>query len=561
MPPPNIPTVDPNSALGQRLLARQTAAPIPGLAFGGRDMGGRSSSDADVEAMIREQHLAALGAPPGGLLPGAVSPGASPAPSTPPGSGRDGEGRPPATPATLAAGQTLLAPVPTRDPFRLNDPGLGPVAGAAGVMPGQVIPFDHNDPRARNPFLYQDNGVWRSSLQRGEMGPGGFTPGFVNNGPGGTRVWADTPADFLIALQRNAAAQGVAPGQLAEQFLTGLNAGADRSFRAGAAAQQGGVNLATGLMQAEAQRDAARTSAEGAARSAAFGAIPGLATAAGSGTMPAALVQSLGDIINSGLMTTPGGPRPGAPGAAPAAPAGGAGVPAVGGGIGAPGAAGATPGAALAAQAAGADFLRPLQPLFGARNAAGVVQAPEGFNMASAVGQLLDRFHTATPDQRAAAVAAIERGDLGNPDQVLQAIGRQAGIATLRARGGLGPNQTGPGNALTMFGLGPNVPFFNSEAPKPHVVMGANGQPVLTLRANPQQNAVAASVSALTSAGVPYNQVVIPGFNPIDFARGDVNSIFGNRAGATPEADQRQGVSAMDLIRMTSRYRGAAGGR
>ena len=223
----------------------------------------------------------------------------------------------------------------------------------------------------------------------------------------------------------------------------------------------------------------------------------------------------------------------------------------------APGA--ATPGGnPFAAAAATGEAMRPLQAIFGARNAqTGVVTPPEGFNMDTAVGQLLDRFHAADPTGRAAMVAAIERGDLGNAQQLLTAIGRRGGIATLRARGGVGPNQTGPGNALSMFGLGPNMPFVNSEAPQPHVIMGPGGQPVMTLRANPNQNAIAASLSALGSAGVPYNQVVIPGFDPIDFSRGDVNSIFGNRAAGTPEADSRHGISAMDLIRMTQRYQSA----
>lgn len=548
MPPqqPFIPTIDPNSAIGRRLLERDRLAATPqGRVDALPSLDGMAdTNDPRFQAMLRQQ-TAALGPPPAALLPAApaaVAPAPSPAtPANP-------------TPDQLAAGQTPLAPVPVQDPFRLNDPGLGRVAGSAGVPPGDVIPYNPNDPRSRNPFLYQDGDVWRSSVQRGSMTGDGFTPGFVTNGLGGSQVWAQSPADFLIAMQQNARAQGVNPGQLAEQFLTGLNAGADRSGRAGVAAQQGNVNLATGRMQADAQRYGADRSADAAGRAAAFGAIPGFVAGLSAGNIPGPLAEMIGNHITTGLQ---GGPRPGS-----ATPFGGPMVPG-GPAPGAPGApaGGNAPGNPFASLAASGDALRPFQSIFGTRNPqTGMVARPEGFNMGTSVNTMLDRLHTATPEQRQAVMLAIERGDMGDPTELLTAIGRRGGVASLRAMGGATPGSPRAGNMLGMVGLGPNMPFLGSEAQRPHVIVGPNGQPAVTFRANPNQNAIAASLGVLGSAGVGPNQVLYPGFDPIDFSRSDVSSPF-NAPGSTQAVDQRHGLTAREFLQLSARARAAAGGR
>lgn len=555
---PRIPVIDPNSAIGRRLLAQQPQAPVaPGLARGAADLGGRDTADADIQQMLAQQHAAALGPPPPGILP--PSPAAPTFQAAPPPAGRGANPNP--SPADLASGNVPVAPVPTADPFRLHDPGLGRVAGADAVAPGEVIPFNPNDPRSRNPFLYQDGDTWRSSIQRGGMTADGFTPGFVTSGVGGAQTWAASPQDFLIAMQQNARAQGVNPGQLAEQFLGQLGATADRSGRAAVAAQGANVNLAGQRLQGDAQRDAARTAAEGQGRAAAFAAIPGFVAGLGAGTVPAPVADLMGGHITRAIQgggavpgfggpMGPGAPAlPGAPGVAPGGPAAPAG--------------GNAPVNPFAAAAASGEFLGPLRGVFGTRNPqTGAVVRPEGFNLDASVQQLLDRFTTGTPDQRAAAVAAVERGELGNPDEVLQAIGRRGAIATLRAQGGLPPGQSGLGNIIGSGSLADRalslvtdaVPTGNARAP--FVVQGPGGVPLMTFDQDPNQSVGSSAVGRLFSGGVGQNRVTIPGFNPILFDRTAVNGLT-NRAGATAVQDQRQGLSAQDFLRLTQRYQQA----
>lgn len=557
MPPQNLPVVDPNSELGRRLLGVQPRLSTPqARADALPDVGGMDTSDPAFQSLLRQQNAAALGSPPPGLLaaPGRRGEPGGPAPGT-----AFGNSAPlaSATPAELAAGNVAVAPVPTQDPFRLNDPGLGPTPGR---QDGDLFRYDTNDPRMRNPFMYDDGGTLRSSIQRGGMTADGFTPGFVNNGVGGSQAWASSAPDYLMAIQEAARARGVNPGQLADQFLGQLGSTADRSGRAAVGAQAANVNLAGSRLQADAQRYSADRSGEAQARAAALGAIPGFIAGLSGGNVPPPIAEMMGTNI---LQMLNGGPRaPGAaPGAGSAAPTtpGAPGVPAL------PGATGAAPGAnPFAAAAASGDFLRPLVPVFGSRNAAGVVTAPEGFNMDAAAQQLLDRFHTGTPEQRAAAVAAVERGDLGNPQQVQEAIARRAAISTLRANGGLAPGQSVVGNmigkgsladqALTFLNWGDSPVPANARAP--HVVVGPNGQPTLTFSEDPNQRAVAAGFGRLFSGGVGANQVTVPGFNPIPFDRTAVNGI-GSRAGSTPEQDQRLAAAAQDFLQRTQRYQNA----
>lgn len=553
---PNYPTLDPNSPLGRRMMAAQPQAPgVPGVVFGGGDLGGQSTADPSVQAILQQQNTAALGQVPPGLLPGGASERGTPVGPQPAAA---------QSPVQLAAGQTPLAPVQTQDPFRLYDPGLGPVAGAAAVAPGQVIPINQNDPRSRNPFMYQDGGTWRSSLQAGGMGANGFTPGFVSNGANGAQTWAGSPQDFLMALHQNAAANGVNPTVLAQQFLGQLNSGADLNAKAGLAAQKGGVDLATGRMQADAQRDSARLAAEGAGRAGAFAAIPGFMTALTAGNVPPGIAEMIGGHITNAMNGGAGGARPGGsatPFGGPMGPGGPSPGPTPGAAPAAPGLpSGGNPAAnPFAAAAAAGDAMRPLQALFGARNAAGVVTRPEGFNLGTATNAFLDRFASATPEQRQQMAVAAERGDLGDPTEVLNAIARRGAVATLRSHGGSAPGTSRVGNMLQ-----PLSGFLQPGAAPGRTNFTVNdqqtGNPLMTLRNDPNQSAIMAGAAQLMRLGVPYNQAAIPGYGNVGFDRGEVSGM-NNAANSTPELDRRHSASAMDFIRMTNKYRTAAGVR
>jgi hypothetical protein len=540
MPDPFYPTVDPNSDLGRRLAERELRLGTPqGRAGALPDVGGMDTESPQFQALLRAQVGPAAAAP--ALPPAPAAPAPAPAAAAGPNPFRDGTGQASPTPADLAAGNTALAPVPTLDPFRVLPARQ---SGDRTLADGTILPGDFFGPGMAG------------------MTNDGFQPGLQQIG--GMTTSASSPAEFLMGLQRQAQINGVSPNLTMESLLGGMNNSADRSGRAAVAAQAGTVNLATGRMSADAQQNAARTAAEASARAAAFSAIPGLAQ--GAATMPAALVQSLGDIIDRAVQPGggggyggpmgPGGPAPGpggtsapggAPGAAPGAPRPGG------------------PGAALAAAAAGGDFLRPLQATFGTRNAqTGVVQRPENFNPDAAARTFLDRFATGTPEQRQQAVLAIERGDLGDPTQVLESIARRGAVARLRGQGGVTPGRSGLTNLLRTSGLFRGLTGGDAtNAPRPHAVMGPDGRPVMEFRGNPNQNAAAHAFGALMSGGVGYNQAVIPGFNPIDFSQTDVNGpiVGAGRATGTPEVDQRHGLTAMDVIRMTQRYRTATGGR
>jgi hypothetical protein len=238
----------------------------------------------------------------------------------------------------------------------------------------------------------------------------------------------------------------------------------------------------------------------------------------------------------------------------------GPGGPPAGGGGATPGPGGRPAGNPFAAAAAGADFAAPLRQVFGQRNPQGVFTPAANFNMGTAIPQLLDRFQTGTPEQRAALVQMAERGELGNFDDIAKAIIGRGAVATLRANGGVAPGQTRAGNVLQTL-RGTLLPS-RAAPPRSDFVINdqGSGSPLLTMRNDPAQSALAANLAQVARLGVPYNQAVVPGFGPVDFNRAEVSG-WGNAPGATQEIDSRRGMSALDFIRATNRYRTATGGR
>ena len=300
MPPqqPFIPTVDPNSNIGRMLMERERrlAASPQARADAMPSLDGMTdTNDPRFQELLRQQQ-AALGPPPAALLPGGGArsergtpfdavPGATTAAGANP--FRDGTGvasPPNPTPEALAAGQTALAPVPTQDPFR--------------VLPARQS---------------RDRTLSDGSILPGEFfGPGmagmtgnGFQPGLMQIG--GMTTAANDPAAYLMGLQQQARINGLNPQFTAEQFLGSLNAGADRSARSGVAAQAGNVNLATGRMQADAQRYSADRTADGTARAAALGAIPGFVAGLGAGNIPAPIAEMIGGHITRAIQGGGGG--------------------------------------------------------------------------------------------------------------------------------------------------------------------------------------------------------------------------------------------------------------
>lgn len=541
MPPPQPLTLDPNSPMARRLLERDARLATPqGRADAMPDIGGMDTADPRFQQLLSRQ-VADLGAPPPGLLPaGPAAPAApTPEPAGGPNPFRDGTGAasPLPTPATLAAGNTAIAPVPTADPFRVL-----PMRQSADrtLSDGSILPGDFFGPGAA--------GMTRE----------GFQPGLMMSGAGQTM--ANNPADYLIAMQRNAGLAGVSPTFTAEQFLGTMNGTNDRAQRAGIAAQQQNANLASGRMQADASRDTARIGAEGSARTAAFGAIPGFVQALGTGAMPPGVADLIGGYIGRGVQ----GGQMGGPGTSPP-PSGGPMGP------GGPAGPGASPAAnPFAAVAAGAEFAAPLRSIFGQRNAQGVFTPAAGLNLNAAIPQLLDRFQTGTPGQRAALVQMAERGELGNFDDISRAVGTHGAVSTLRANGGLAPGQSGIGNILgngSLAGIiakanpftGPSIIPANSRGS--FAVGGSPGQPVMTFSEDPNQSVGSAAVGRFMSGGVGANRAVVPGFSPFMFDRTQISSPF-NRPGSSAEDDRRRGQAALDFLQQTERYRAATrGGR
>lgn len=514
MPPPNpnLPVVDPNSALGRRLLGQEQrqSRQQPGLVMGDSPMGaGMDTGDPRIQAILQQQHAAATAGP-------APSPAAIAQPEG--GRLRDAPAIPPGlafspTPAELASGNVAVAPAPTQDPFRVLPARQ---SGDRTLSDGTILPGEFFGPGMAG------------------MTGNGFQPGLMQIG--GMTTAANDPAAYLMGIQQQARINGVNPGLTLESLLNGFNSGADRSARSSLAAQGANVNLAGQRLQGDAQRDAATTQANGQARAAAFSAIPGLIAAAGTGTVPPPLLQSYGDQIQRFL---DGGPRPangpslpgaapGAPGVAPAAPGGGPAVPSL--------------GAAIGATGAGNDVVAGLLPAFNIP-ADGKVPAEHQITPEMAM-QFLDRLQArgVTDEQRRQVAGAIQARRFGDPQAVRNALLSATGISHFRAAPPVDPRTGEPAGGL-----------IGGAARAPYVVNGAGGRPLMTFQTNPRSNAFAQGARELASHGVGYTQIVGPNGEIVEVAPTQLRPAFGG--GNAAGVDRNRAGQGSALYQLLSEMR------
>lgn len=462
------------------------------------------------------------------------------------------------------------APVPVADPFRLNNPGLGPVRGK---QEGDLFRYDQNDPLANNPMMYRDGDVWRSSVQQGSLGPNGFTPGFMNSGVGGQREWAADPTQALILSQRAAQAAGVSPQFTVNTLMEGLNRGADMNLRANLGAQVANTQIG------QANLNARTTTSEGAAGRASTERIADrnlqgqeanaqrqmVSNLIAAGVQnPAALTPAFMSAIGPMMQQAMPGGRMSSPGAGaavtPAAPASGQPAPA-----GAPaGASPAAPGAPAAANPAAAAFaglqrlgesqqlVANLRPAFGI-GADGAIPAKHQITPQMAM-QLLDRMQGAgvTDAQRREIASAIQARQFGDPEQVRRALLQATAMSHLVAAP---PKHQSPTRGPVEFGWGVGSAIAGDNGYEPlqsplsipdYAIQGSNGELFRVRRG--EQSVLGVAGNHLLHGGNPYNEVV------------DRNGVahplerrwWGEGADTTPTATHRhradQGSGLLELL-------------